>query len=235
MKLAKNILTEDYAIASLLKDFKNLDIIGYVFNLLKWDEKYQKAIIASGNEWMKSIVVKDIKSMVTLAEYSKNNGIPFLKIIPIELLDDGGKIKKIPYDRSILGILSEFVYCEIKNLSEFLFGNIILTKNPVTAYILSKRGYKAVSITGEIFFPNLSLMQFDYGSKISDLTKDILLSDSIESLKINLEKLKTLTKIKISELYNIDKEKITNKNLLNSYDLQISECEKKIVEVQEQS
>ena len=39
-------------------------------------------------------------------------------------------------------------------------------------------------------------MQFDYGSKISDLTKDILLSDSIESLKINLEKLKTLTKNK---------------------------------------
>ncbi len=234
MKLAKNILTEDYAIASLLKDFKNLDIIGYVFNLLKWDEKYQKAIIASGNEWMKSIVVKDIKSMITLAEYSKNNGIPFLKIIPIELLDDGGKIKKIPYDRSILGILSEFVYCDIKYLSEFLFGNIVLTKNPVTAYILSKRGYKAVSITGEIFFPNLSLMQFDYGSKISDLTKDILLSDSIESLKINLDKLKTLTKMKISELYNIDKEKITNENLLNSYDLQISECEKKIVEVQEQ-
>ncbi|HEY0580424.1 MAG TPA: AAA family ATPase, partial [Candidatus Nitrosocosmicus sp.] len=134
MKLAKNILTEDYAIASLLKDFKNLDIIGYVFDLLKWDEKYQKAIIASGNEWMKSIVVKDIKSMITLAEYSKNNGIPFLKIIPIELLDDGGKIKKIPHDQSILGILSEFVYCDIKHLSEFLFGNIILTKNPVTAY-----------------------------------------------------------------------------------------------------
>ncbi|MGN6822190.1 MAG: AAA family ATPase, partial [Candidatus Nitrosocosmicus sp.] len=59
MLLAKNIMTEDYAIATLLKDFKNLGIIGYVYNLLKWDEKYQKAIIASGNEWMKSIVVKD--------------------------------------------------------------------------------------------------------------------------------------------------------------------------------
>ncbi|MGN6559446.1 MAG: hypothetical protein ACTHJ2_02880, partial [Candidatus Nitrosocosmicus sp.] len=93
MLLAKNIMTEDYAIATLLKDFKNLGIIGYVYNLLKWDEKYQKAIIASGNEWMKSIVVKDIKSMVILAEFSKNNGIPFLKIIPTELLD-GGKVEK---------------------------------------------------------------------------------------------------------------------------------------------
>ena len=231
MKLAKNILTEDYAIATLLKDFKNLDIIGYVFNLLKWNEKYQKAIIASGNEWMKSIVVKDIKSMVILAEFSKNNGIPFLKIIPIELLD-GEKIKKIPDDPSILGVLSEFVYCEIKNLSEFLFGNIILTKNPVTAYILSKHGYKAVSITGEIFFPNLSLMQFDYGSKISDLTKDILVSDSIESLKINMEKLKVLTKIKTSELDNLYEEKTTNKELLNSNNLLVSEWNKKIIEFQ---
>ena len=231
MKLAKNILTEDYAIATLLKDFKNLGIVGYVFNLLKWNEKYQKAIIASGNEWMKSIVVKDIKSMIVLAEFSKNNGIPFLKIIPLDLLN-GEKIKEIPDDSSILGPLSEFVYCEIKNLSEFLFGNIILTKNPITAYLLSKYGHKAVSITGEIFFPNLSLMQFDYGSKISDLTKDILLSDSIESLKTSMEKLKALTKIKISEIYNLNEEKITNKNELDSINSQIADLNKKSIDTQ---
>ncbi|HEX5519929.1 MAG TPA: chromosome segregation SMC family protein, partial [Candidatus Nitrosocosmicus sp.] len=228
MLLAKNIMTEDYAIATLLKDFKNLGIIGYVYNLLKWDEKYQKAIIASGNEWMKSIVVKDIKSMVALAEFSKNKGISFLKIIPMELLK-AGKSKKIPDDPSVLGILSKFVNSEVNNLADFLFGNIVLTKNPVSAYILSRYGYKAVSISGEIFFPNLSLMQFDYGSKISDLTKDILLSDSIEGLKINLEKLKRLTKLKNSDIYNINEEKLRKENQLNSYNLQISEWNKKII------
>ena len=95
-----------------------------------------------------------------------------------------------------LGVLSDFIYCNIKNLPEFLFGNTILTKNPLTAYILSKHGHKAVSVTGEIFFPHLSVMQFDYGSTISDFTKDILLSDSVESLKNNIEKLKTLTKLR---------------------------------------
>ncbi|MGN6630118.1 MAG: chromosome segregation SMC family protein [Candidatus Nitrosocosmicus sp.] len=228
MLLAKNIMTEDYAIATLLKDFKNLGIIGYVYNLLKWDEKYQKAIIASGNEWMKSIVVKDIKSMVALAEFSKNKGISFLKIIPMEILKIG-KSKKIPNDPSVLGILSKFVNSEVNNLADFLFGNIVLTKNPVSAYILSRYGYKAVSISGEIFFPNLSLMQFDYGSKISDLTKDILLSDSIEGLKNNLEKLKRLTKLKNSEVYNINEEKLRKENQLNSYNLQISEWNKKII------
>jgi chromosome segregation protein len=230
MKLAKNILTEDHAIATLLKDFKNLGIIGYVFSLLKWDEMFQKAIIASGNEWMKSIVVKDIKSMVILAEFSKNNGIPFLKIIPTELLD-GGKVEKIPDDPSILGLLSDFVYCEIKNLPEFLFGNIILTKNPVMAYLLSKNGYKAVSVTGEIFFPNLSLMQFDYGSKISDLTKDILSSHSIESLKIAMEKLRTLTKRKITDLNYLNEENSKVEKILNSNEFKISDLNKQIKEL----
>ena len=231
MTLAKNVMIEDYAIATLSKDFNSLDIIGYVFNLLKWEGKYQKAIIASGSDWMKSIVVKDIKSMVKLAEFSKNKGIPFLKIIPMELLHDK-KIKNIPSDPSILGILSDFINSKVKNLAEFLFGNIVLTKNPTSAYILSKCGYKAVSITGEIFFPNLSLLQFDYGSKISDLTKDILLSDSVERLKINLEKLKNLNRIKISELLSYNEEKLKNQNLLNSYNFQISEWNKKVIEFQ---
>lgn len=199
MKIAKNNLSEDYAIATLIKDFKKLEIIGYVFNLLKWNKKYQKAIISSGNDWMKAIVVKDIKSMINLTEFSKNNGITFLKIIPKDILR-GERIRIIPDEPAILGILSDFISSEIENLSEFLFGNILLTKNPLAAYMLSKKGYKAVSISGEIFYPNLSTMQFDYGSKISDLTKDILLSDSIENLKSNAEKLAKITHSKFSLL-----------------------------------
>ena len=96
-----------------------------------------------------------------------------------------------------------------------------LQKTLASAYILSKSGYKAVSITGEIFFPNLSILQFDYGSKISDLTKDILLSDSVESLKTNLERLKNLNRIKISELLHYNEDKQKNQNLLNSFNFQI--------------
>ena len=142
IELAKSSLTEDYAIATLLKDFKNLDIIGYVFNLIKWNDKYQKAVVASGNEWMKAVIVKDIKSMITLAEFSKNKGIHFLKIIPLELLN-GDKLKDIEDNPSILGVLSDFVSSKVKYLPEFLFGNTILTKNPLTAYYLLLKGFLA--------------------------------------------------------------------------------------------
>lgn len=216
IKFAKNSLTEDYAIATLSKDFENFNVVGYVFNLLNWNEKYQKAVIASGNEWMKAIVVKDIKSMIMLAEFSKNKGIRFLKIIPLELLG-GEKLEKVQDNPSILGVLSDFVSSKVRHLSEFLFGNVILTKNPLTAYLLSNNGFKAVSTSGEIFFPNLSLMQFDYGSKIADVTKDILLSDSIENLRINTGKLRELIQIRISELNSINEERILKDNKLDAY------------------
>lgn len=231
IKLAKNSLTEDYAIATLSKDFENLGVVGYVFNLLTWNEKYQKAVIASGNEWMKAIIVKDIKSMITLAEFSKSKGINFLKIIPQELLLVD-KIKSVEDNPSVLGVLSDFVSSKIPHLSEFLFGNIVLTKNPLAAYLLSNRGFKAVSTTGEIFFPDLTLMQFDYGSKIADITKDLLLSDSIENLKINMEKLRELTKLRALELNDLNQSRIAKARELDSYDLERSNIIKKIEEAE---
>ncbi|VFJ14119.1 chromosome segregation SMC family protein [Candidatus Nitrosocosmicus franklandus] len=229
IKLAKNSLIEDYAIATLSKDFENLGVIGYVFNLLTWNEKYQKAVIASGNEWMKAIIVKDIKSMITLAEFSKTKGINFLKIIPQELLIVE-KIKSVEDNPSVLGVLSDFVSSKIPHLSEFLFGNIVLTKNPLTAYLLAKKGFKAVSTTGEIFFPDLSLMQFDYGSKIADITKDLLLSDSVDHLKRNMERLRELTKLRVLELDELNELNISKTRELDGYELERSNIIKKIEE-----
>lgn len=231
IKIAKDSLVEDYAIATLSKDFKDLGVIGYVFNLLSWSEKYQKAVVASGNEWMKAIVVKDIKSMITLAEFAKNKGVHFLKIIPQELLM-GDKIEKVDDNPSILGILSDFVSSKIPNLAEFLFGNVVLTKNPLTAYLLSNKGLKAVSTTGEIFFPDLSLMQFDYGSKIADITKDLLLSDSIENLKSNIDKLKLLIKERNQEVNNIGEIKSAKEKELDRYNIERSNILRKIDEAE---
>src|SRR5918994_1979004 len=169
--------------------------------------------------------------MITLAEFSKNKGIHFLKIIPLELLN-GDKLKDIEDNPSILGVLSDFVSSKVKYLPEFLFGNTILTKNPLTAYLLSNKGFKAVSTSGEIFFPNLSLMQFDYGSKIADVTKDLLLSDSIENLRINIEKLQELTKIRISELGVLNDERTPLGGKLDTFTLERSNIIQNINELE---
>jgi chromosome segregation ATPase len=78
-------------------------------------------------------------------------------------------------------------YNQYSNLVDFIFGNVLVVRNSKTAYDLSKQRYKCVTIAGELFEPYASSLSLEFGSKISDLTHEIILNESIDSL------LKTLT------------------------------------------
>ena len=68
-----------------------LGILGLVYELLSWDKKYERAIMASGSEWIKAIVVKDFETMVALAEHVREQKLPKVKIIPLDALSTVGK------------------------------------------------------------------------------------------------------------------------------------------------
>ena len=73
----------------------------------------------------------------------------------------------------------------IPNLVDLIFGNVIVVRNSKTAYELSKHGTRCVTIAGELFEPHASSLSLDFGSQISDLTREIILNESIESLLKN--------------------------------------------------
>jgi chromosome segregation protein len=213
--IAENARNEDFAIAELMKDSEKFGIKGLVHHIISWDKKYEKSIFAAGSEWMKAFVVDNVKSMISIAEYAKTKKLPRLKIIPLDIVKCV-KSYKIPYeDVSIIGNLADFVYSDHKELSNFIFGNTFLVKGPIAAYVLSKQGYRAVSIDGELFEPKGACMLLDFGSKISDLTKAILLSATVDILRGSLEALRTTLETKrhnleeiISKLDSSESEKI---------------------------
>src|SRR5918998_23984 len=143
----------------------------------------------------------EAKSIIAIAEYAKTKKLPRLKIIPLDIIKCV-KYYKIPYeeDVSIIGNLADFVYSDFKELSNFIFGNTFVVKGPTAAYILSKQGYRAVSVDGELFEPKGACMSLDFGSKISDLTKAILLSATVDILRGSLETLRTTIETKKSDL-----------------------------------
>ena len=122
------------------------------------------------------------------------------------------------------------------NLVDFIFGNIYVVRNSKTAYQLSKQGYKCVTIAGELFEPHANSLSLDFGSKISDLTREIILNESIESLVKNskilssyLENMKAqLNKIKSEisdkEMYRVELEKLVFRKYYydNHYRLRVS-------------
>jgi chromosome segregation protein len=194
--VAKNAMNEDFAIAELMKEKERFGITGLVHDLIKWDKNYERPVLAAGSEWMKAFVVGDIKSMILIAAYAKERRLPRLRIIPLDIVSRYKARTDMPHDDvNVIGNLSDFVYSEYGRLPSFLFSDTILMRNSSSAYALARQGFRAVSVEGELFEPAGGSMSLDFGSKISDLTKAILLGDSVENLREMLAKLsKTIEK-----------------------------------------
>ena len=203
--VAKNAMNEDLAIAELMKDGDNFGIQGLVHNLVKWDQNYERAVLAAASEWMKAFVVKDVRSMVAMASYAKERRLPRLRIIPLDVMMQFEPESDMPEDDvNIIGRLSDFVHSDLyPGLAQFLFSGTIVTKNSSSAYLLASRGYRAVSYDGELFEPSGGSVALDFGSKISDLTRAILLGDSVAELKEMLARLSTTIESRTLELQEI--------------------------------
>jgi len=149
LRVVKNIMHEDYSIAKLKEDGIKLGIEGLAYEIISWDKKYERAMLAVSSDWIKSIVVKDFATLLSLAEVARSKKLPKLKIIPIDAIPNF-KLTK-PKDSGAIAVLSDFVKCNSKHngLKIFLFGNVILADSRVSAYRLSKKGYKTVTIDGK--------------------------------------------------------------------------------------
>ena len=199
IKFAKGIMHEDYSISRLKHNSDSLGIEGLVYEILRWDKKYERSIMAVCADWIKAVVVKDFSTLVSLAEFVQEKRLPKLKIIPLQSIPD---IKpELPNDSESIGLLSDYVSCDgkFKKLKTLLFGNVILTKSRSSAIRLSKSGFKAITLEGEFFEARNTSLVIDINTKISKLTKIINMSDSVDGLQLMITSLrKTLQKKKIT-------------------------------------
>jgi chromosome segregation protein len=201
-EIVKNVNNEDVAIAELMKYAGRFGIKEVAYNVITCDKKYERAILAARSEWLKALIVNDTRSMISIAQYAKLRNLPRLKMIPLDILKYAKISELANYDVNILGNLADFVSSDYTNLPVFLFGDTFLAKSPSAAYISAKEGYRTVSVDGVLFEPSGTGLSLDFGSQISDLTKAILLSDSVANLRSLITTLKLLVEKKDSELKN---------------------------------
>jgi chromosome segregation protein len=182
IRVVKGIMHEDYTIASLKEHSQDLGIEGLVYEMISWDKEYERAVLATASDWIKSFVVKDFATLLSLAEVARAKKLPKLKIIPLEAIPKFNLSS--PTDADVIGVLSSFIKCEEKfaPLATFLFGNVVLVKTRDSALRISKLGYKTVTMEGEFFEAKGSAVIIDINSKISKLTKIISMSTSVDGL-----------------------------------------------------
>ena len=218
IKVVKEVMHEDYSIAKLKEDSKRLGIRGLVYELLTWEKQHERPILAAGSDWLKALVVNDFATLLEISEFAKQKKLPKIRIIPLDAVSNS-KIS-VQKEKGILGTLSDFVKCEenLESLKNFIFGNIVLVDSKEKAYELSKKGYKAVAIDGQFFEADANAVVVDINSKVSNLTKIILLSTSVDGLVESLELLKKFIQNKKNHLKKIEKVARSLQNRFSSSD-----------------
>ncbi len=205
IRVVKQVMHEDYSIAKLKEDSKRLGIQGLVYEILSWDKQYERPILAVGSDWLKALVVNDFATLLGLAEFAQEKKLPKIRIIPLDAIPNSKT--SIPNEPGIIGALSDYIKCEEKfnALKNFIFGNIILVDSKESAYNLSKKGHKAVTTDGQFFEAQANAVVVDINSKISNLTKIILLSTSVDGLTQSLVLLKKFIQNKKDQLKKIER------------------------------
>ncbi len=204
IKTVKGFMHEDYTVAKLKEDADKLGIEGLVYEMITWDDTYERAVMAASSDWIKAIVVKDFATLLGIAQAARDKKLPKLKIIPLDAIP---KFKlSVPKEPGVLGILSEYVKCDAAYLplKTFLFGNIVLAKTRESAYNISHLGYKSVTLDGEYFEAKGGTIVIDINSKISKLTKLISMSSEIDGLVRIIETIKKIIIKKKRSLKKID-------------------------------
>jgi chromosome segregation protein len=205
--IAKNAMNEDLAIAELMKEKDRFSICGLVHELIRWNKSYERPVLAAGSEWMKAFVVNNITSMIMMAAYAKEQKLPRLRIIPLDVVS---RFREKQYtlhedEVNVIGRLSDFVQSDFDKLPAFLFSDILLVRNSSAAFMLSRKGYRTVSADGELFEPAGGSMSVDFGGRIADMTKAILFGESVGNLRAMIGKLSKLIEAKNIDLQEISK------------------------------
>ncbi len=227
----KDMMNEDLSIADITKSGPSSVIKGLVYDLISWEERYEKSVLAAGADFMKAFVVDDVTSMLSILEYAKKTKLMKLRIISLDILkhiQDIGR-QNIPTidenDTNVIGSLDNFVYSEVDGLTEFLFGHTYLVKNVSSAYFLAKQGYRAVSIDGELFEPSGSIISANFGSRIANFSDALLLGDSVNALRKSTLLLKKLIGKRNIIQKEIKADSFTSDHLGNRLEVDISKLD----------
>jgi chromosome segregation protein len=232
--IAKNAMNEDLAIAELMKEKDRFSIRGLVHDLIRWNHSYERPVLAAGSEWMKAFVVNNITSMIMIAAYAKEKKLPRLRIIPLDVVSGFRKKQEMPPDETnVIGRLSDFVQSDYDKLPAFLFSDILLVRNSSTAFMLSRKGYRTVSVDGELFEPAGGSMSVDFGGRITDMTKAIVFGESVGNLRTMVAKLSKLIEEKNTEVYEISKRISAGESEKVRLDLLIRDVQRSITKEKE--
>ncbi len=154
-KMANKIKSEENALKNI-EDLAAMGVItgvhGRLKNLIKIENGYERAIEAAASGWLNSLIVEDVNVAFTCMETLKRVKLGRVKIIPLNSLSFNSDVK-VPEIEGIVGKASSFIKSEkrYEQAVNFVFGDTLLALNDDAALKVSKDGFRAVTLSGDLY------------------------------------------------------------------------------------
>lgn len=232
-KSVKNLMIA-YEKDKRLKD----KLIGLIADLIRVDEKYEKAIDVALGGSLQNIVTANEEDAKFIIEYLRKNNLGRVTFLPLTTIK-GNSININPRDRkelNIIGLGSELVAYDIKykNIIEYLLGRTIIVENLDYATLVANRfnyRYKVVTLEGDIINAGGSMT----GGSMSKSSGNLLnRSYRLEKLKKEINTLTEIQRELERQKNDIQLKREENIEQLNYYEEKLQKFNIEIVKLENQ-
>ena len=225
--LWKNIVTEEKAQARIREMGEAGALKGYhgpLRSLIKIDLKYQRAVRPASNGWIDAIIVDDLETAVDCIESLKKTKLGRTSFIPLKDVNTPEPLNEID-DSGVVGYIPNLLrYDEMYSPAVYLiWGDTFIAKNRRVAIDLARKGYRAVTLSGDVFEVEGGLIGGHY-RRPPNFEKLIPSEDSIDNLSQTIRALRGRLRNRMSDL------KLSGSNL-RKFTAQIDHFNKNIDEI----
>ncbi|HZW57190.1 MAG TPA: chromosome segregation SMC family protein [Nitrososphaerales archaeon] len=229
----ESIAGEEFALTRLESLGESSALRGYLGplrSLVQYEPVYSEAIAALGRDWLNAVVVEDMPALIRVTEASKKLKIGRLTAIPLKEVSDLETEERIrPFEGMVASVV-DVVSCEsrLKGLLNFIFGDSVIVESAKYAFMAARRGFRAVTLQGDIFEPEVFAFETGYSKKYAKITSLLSQQETFEGIKTALASLRAAIdkrKVSISKLHS----KSENFQKTEAeHDLNISKIESKL-------
>lgn len=205
----ENLAGDEIAVAKLSEAVRANAIDGYLGplrNLIAFDSQYSRAIAAVARDWLNAIVARDVRSLLEISNEAKKLRISRLTTIPL------GEIGNIPETNKpdlpgMINLVTTVVKSDpdIRSLVNFVFGDSVVVDSPKNAFLAARRGFRAVTLAGDVFEPDILAFETGYSRRYSQISELLNQQTDYEAIKNILGDLNAIIqkrKAAISELHS---------------------------------
>lgn len=228
----ENVAAEEIAIARLSSLGQANAIDGYLGplrSLVSYPSDYSLAVAALGRDWLNAVIVRDMPSLLRVTKAAKKLKIARFTAIPLSEVGEGS-IEEKPSLPGVVTYVSDIVSSEasIKSVIDFIFGDCVIVDSAKNAFVLARNGFRAVTLQGDVFEPDVLAFETGYSRKYSHVTELLGQQESYEGIKNVLGRLQKIIERRKSSIFGLHSKAQSYETNERDHDLQISKIESKL-------